>query len=333
MGWFEKLIALPQLQSYFRLEDDAFVEEKGWQVVLRKVKQLKDKNLVVKMIEEAGPTEEKDKIILGFLYSVAAENADVPVELPCVDYAGCYLSRGTLKLKSQTTGVSSNYVGMGMDASTRDGQILVEGNVGDYLGYRARRANIEVTGTARDKTGMAIGEGKVRIEGDVNGHLGGNTESTIFEVDGSVGAIEGDNTICTILIGGDVHWGIGENQQECFIRVCGSVGLKSKESGKALDIAVGLAKNSMLLVGDDIYGNIGKGMEVAKIFVWGRVYGEIQASDTGGGFIYLHKRKTPIYERIKKSFGGGVGVKYVSLKDSGYLFAEGPDDVQEIIIK
>ncbi len=62
------------------------------------------------------------------------------------------------------------------------------------------------------------------------------------------------------------------------------------------------------------------------------VYGEIQVSDTQGGFIYLNKKNTPLLQRIKSSVGGAVGIKYSSLKESGYLFAEGPEDVKDLIV-
>jgi hypothetical protein len=35
---------------------------------------------------------------------------------------------------------------------------------------------------------------------------------------------------------------------------------------------------------------------------------------------------------VAKSIGGAIGVKYVTLKDSGYIFAEEPDDIKEIIL-
>jgi hypothetical protein len=333
MGWFEKIVALPQLQTFFSLDDDAFVEEKGWQTILNKVKQLKDPEFVTKVIREANANNEKEKIVLGYLCTMAAEGADEPVTLPCVDYAGCYLGRGEMKLKSRSHGVSPNYVGMGMNASSLETKLTVDGNVGDYLGYRASQANIEVTGSAKENAGMAIGYGSMKIDGDVAGALGGNTQSTRLEVGGSVGSIGNDNVGCTILIGADINWGIGENQQDCFIKVCGSVGVKARKSEKHLNIATGLCRNSILLVGENVYGNLGKGMEVAKVFVWGRVHGQIEVSDIGGGFVYLNKRKNRLLDRLKSVIGGSIGIKYVKLKESGYLFAEEPDDIKDIVLK
>jgi|GEM_PF-1236560 formylmethanofuran dehydrogenase subunit C len=332
MGMFEKLIALSPLQPYLEMEDSAFIEDAGWRDVLRKVKQLKDSETIVKLVREASPVREKEKIVLGYLCTLAAEEASGPVELPCVDYAGCYLSKGVLILKNPVADFYPGYVGMGMNAASPQCKIVVEGHVGDYLGFRAPHANLEVKGSARDRVAMAVGQGDVRIEGDVAGGLGGNTHDTRLEVDGDVGRINRDHHGCTIIVSGDVHWGISENQADCFIKVCGNVGLKYKKTGKMQDIAAGLTKNSVLLVGGDVYGNLGKRMELAKIFVWGRVYGEIEVSDTQGGFIYLNKKSTPFLQRMKSSIGGAVGIKYATLKESGYLFAEGPEDVKGLIV-
>lgn len=331
MGMFEKLIALSPLQPYLEMEDSVFIEDVGWREILQKVKQLKDTETITKVVREASPVREKEKIVLGYLCTLAAERASGRVELPCVDYAGCYLSKGELMLKNPSADFHPNYVGMGMNAGSPECKINIEGDVGDYLGFRAPHANLEVKGSARDRVAMAMGQGVVRIEGDVVAGLGGNTHDARLDVDGDVGRINKDHHGCTIIVSGDVHWGISENQADCFIKVCGNIGLKYKKTGKMQDIAAGLVKNSVLLVGGDVYGNLGKRMELAKIFVWGRVHGEIQVSDTQGGFIYLNKKKTPFLQRIKSSIGGAVGIKYVSLKESGYLFAEGPEDVKELI--
>jgi formylmethanofuran dehydrogenase subunit C len=284
------------------------------------------------MVQDAAPVREKEKIILGYLCTMAAEGSEDPVELPCVEYAGCYLSRGSLLLKSRSDDYFPSYIGMGMNATNPETKISIIGNVGDHLGYRSPAVRIEVKGSARDRAGMAMGDGFLRIEGDVKGGLGGDTSYARFEVEGNVGRINRDNIQCAMSIGGDVHWGIGEKQSECFIKVCGSVGLRYKKTGKLMDIAPGLVKNAVILIGGDVFGNLGKNMELAKIYIWGRVYGEIQASDSEGGFIYLNKKGSPLISRLKKTLGGNIGIKYVTLRDSGYLFAEGPDDIKEIVV-
>jgi formylmethanofuran dehydrogenase subunit C len=332
MGLFGKLVAIGPLQPYLQLEDAAFIEDPGWRDVLAKIKQLKDGENLRSAIEGAAPVREKEKIILGYLCTMAAEMASGPVDLPCVDYAGCYLTRGVLRLRNTGEDYAPGFVGLGMNASNREAKIIVEGNVGDHLGYRSPQANIEVRGKARDRVGMAMGEGTLKIEGEVAGGLAGNTHNCRIEVDGSVGRINRENVGCKILVGGDVHWGIGESQAECFIKVCGSLGSKHLKSGKLTDVASKLTKNTVLLVGGDVYGHIGRGMELAKVLVWGRVHGEIHVSDTQGGFVYLHKKSTPLLQRVAKSIGGAIGVKYVTLKDSGYIFAEEPDDIKEIIL-
>jgi formylmethanofuran dehydrogenase subunit C len=332
MGLFEKLLSIPALGPYLEQDDQVFVEDQGWRVLLQKVRQLKEMPTLMRILGEASPLDEKQKIIRGYLFTMAAEAAGGPMELPCVDYAGCYLSRGELKLKNPSSESLPSYIGMGMQASSPECRILVEGDVGDYLAYRAARASVEVRGSARDRVGMAVGEGFIRVEGDVAGGLGGNTHNTRLEVDGSVGRIQRDNSGCKILVGGDVHWSIGDNQLDCFIKVCGNVGMKYRQSGKLVDMAAGLGRNSVLLVGGDVWGNIGTRMEIARVLVWGKVHGEIHVADNQGGFIYLNKKSTPFYKRMARSVGGDIGVKYVILKDSGYLFAEDPEDIKELIL-
>lgn len=332
MGLFEKLVNIQALRPHLDQDEQAFVEDPGWRAVLQKVKQLKDPATLLSIFQEAVPTDEKQKIMRGYLATMAAEASPGPVELPCVDYAGCYLSRGELKLKNPSSEALPCYIGMGMQASSPECRILVLGDVGDYLAYRSARASVEVRGSARDRVGVAVGEGFIRVEGDVAGGLAGNTHNTRLEVDGSVGRIQKDNSGCKILVGGDVHWSIGENQSDCFIKVCGNLGMKYRKSGKLVDMAAGLSRNSVLLVGGDVWGNIGAKMEIARVLVWGKVYGRIQVADNQGGFIYLNKKSTPFYKRIVRSIGGDIGLKYVSLKESGYLFAEDPEDVKEIIL-
>ncbi|MEJ5376131.1 MAG: hypothetical protein WHX93_06100 [bacterium] len=331
MGLFQKLLSIPALRPYLEQDDQAFVEDPGWRALLQKVKQLKDISTILEIFQEALPENEKQKIVRGYLATMAAEAARGPLEFPCVDYAGCYLSRGELKLVNSSQEFLPSYIGMGMQASSPECRILVEGNVGDYLAYRSARASVEVRGSARDRVGMAVGEGFIRVEGDVAGGLAGGTHNTRLEVDGSVGRIQKDNSGCKILVGGDVHWSIGENQFDCFIKVCGNVGMKYRKSGKLVDMAAGLSRNSVVLIGGDVWGNIGSNMEIAKVLIWGKVHGQIQVADNQGGFIYLNKKSTPFYKRVVRSIGGDIGLKYVSLRESGYLFAEDPEDIKEII--
>jgi formylmethanofuran dehydrogenase subunit C len=332
MGLFEKLMSLPALQPHLQQEDSSFIEDPGWREILQKVKQLKDVETLTRIIGEAEPVQEKDKLILGYMCTMAAEGSNVPVELPCVDYAGCYLTRGALKLTNHSEDYYPNNVGLGMNAVNPESRIFIDGNVGDHLGFRSPKANIEVKGSVRDRAGMAMGDGVIRVEGDVTGGLAGNTQNARLEVDGNVGRINRDNFGCKILVAEDVHWSIGENQSDCFIKVCGNVGLKYKKTGKLQDVAAGLKKNTTLLIGGEVFGHIGTRMEIAKVLIWGRVHGEVHVSDSQGGFIYLNKKSTPLVKRLTKSLGGDIGIKYVTLKESGYLFAEESDDIKEIIV-
>jgi hypothetical protein len=332
MGLFEKLMALSPLQSYLQMDDADFVEERGWRTILGKVKQLKDPDTIVRIIGQAAPQSEKAKIILGFLCTMAGETGEGPVELPCVDYGGCYLTRGEIRFQNRSRGYSPQYLGMGMAAKGPETKISIEGNAGDYLGYRSACMDIEVQGNAGDRVGMAVGEGQVQIDGDVSGGLGGNSQNVRFEVLGSAGAIYRHNNNCTILVGEDLHKNIEEGQNGCFIRISGDVGVDHKNSENLPEVAPDLAKNSLLLIGGDVYGSLGKGLGVARILIWGKVYGRIEAAESEGGFIYLNKKSAPILQRIKQSFGGRLSVKHIALKESGYLFVESPEDVKELIL-
>lgn len=332
MGLFEKLSDIPAMRPYLEQDEQAFVEDPGWRELLHKVRQLKDLETIARMVREACPADEKQRILRGYLCTMAAEQAEGAVELPCVDYAGCYLSRGELRLNRGSSESSASYVGMGMRAATPQCRILVHGDVDDFLAYRAAKASVEVRGSARDRVGMAVGEGFIRVEGDVAGGLGGNTHNTRLEVEGNVGRIQRDNSGCKILVGGDVNWNIGENQSDCFIKVCGNVAMRYKASGKLVEVAPGLSRNSVLMVGGDVWGHLGSRMEVARVLVWGKVHGEIHVADNQGGFIYLNKKSVPFYKRMVRSVGGDIGIKYVQLKESGYLFAEDPEDIKEIIL-
>ena len=332
MGLFEKLVSLPALRPYMEQDPEVFVEETGWREILQKVRQLKDLEVLLGIVKEASPTTEQQKILRGYLCTMAVEMAPGPLEVPCVDYAGCYLARGEMRMVSSSKEDLPANVGMGMNARSPECRIVVEGDVGDYLAYRSAKACVEVKGSARDRVGMAVGDGYIRIEGDVAGGLAGNAHNTRFEVDGSVGRIQRENSGCKIMIGGDVHWSIGEKQLACFIKICGNVGMKYRKSGKLVDMASGLGRNSVLLVGGDVWGNLGTGMEVAKILVWGKVHGEIRVSDTQGGFIYLNRKKVPLLKRIAGTIGSEIGVRYVELKESGYLFAEDPEEVKDLIL-
>jgi len=331
-GAFREIGQSSSAKPLYGKDPEVFVEETGWRGILQKVRQLKDLEALLEIVKEASPTTEQQKILRGYLCTMAVEMAPGPLEVPCVDYAGCYLTRGEMRIISSSKEDLPSNVGMGMNARSPECRIVVEGDVGDYLAYRSAKACVEVKGSARDRVGMAVGDGYIKIEGDVAGGLAGNAHNTRFEVDGSVGRIQRENSGCKIMIGGDVHWSIGERQLGCFIKICGNVGMKYRKTGKLVDMASGLGRNSVLLVGGDVWGNLGTGMEVAKILVWGKVHGEIKVSDTQGGFIYLNRKKVPLLKRIAGTIGSEIGVRYVELKESGYLFAEDPEEVKDLIL-
>lgn len=332
MDLFQKLLALKSMAQYLTMTDEAFIEEKGWRNLILSIKQLKDPNLVRNMLEVSNPANEKEKIIRGYLTTVGSYFNEGEFNCNAVDYAGCFMEKGVLRLKNESNEYLPNYIGMGMASSSHQCKIIVDGNVGDYLGYRSIKLNLELHGDARDRVAMGVGEGHLLITGNVAGGIGGDSNCLTVEVEGSVGRINGNNRSSKFFINEDVQWGIGENLSDCFIKINGNVGIKYKKTGRIIPIAPKLSKNSFLIVGGDIYGNLGKDLENAKIFVWGKVYGEVSISDTGGGFVYLNKKNVPIQKRLLGGLGKSIGLKYVKLKESGYLFIEKEEDIKELIL-
>jgi formylmethanofuran dehydrogenase subunit C len=333
MGLFEKLLALKAMAPYLEKKGEDFIEEKGWRDIILSIKEFKDPEVIRNVIKEITISSEKDKIIRGFMATIGAQFSDGEFECQAVDYAGCFMEKGILKLQNDSKDFFPDYIGMGMAASDSQCKIIINGNVGNYLGYRSIRLFIELRGDARDGVAMGVGEGHISIVGNVVGGIGGESNNIKIEVDGSVGRINKDNTESRFLISENIHWDIGENLRQCFVKVNGDVGTNYKETGKQMSIAPKLLQGSVLLIGGDVYGNLGKGLAIGKIFVWGKVYGTVEMEDKDGGFVYLNKKKIPLAKRLLGGIGKGIGLKYVNLKESGYLFAENEEDLKELIDK
>ena len=331
MGILEKLLSLKAMGRYLEKKEEDFIEEKGWRDIILSVKELKDPEVIRKVINGTSQTSEKEKIIRGFMATVGSQFAEGEFECQAVDYAGCFREKGLRQLKNSSKDYLPDYIGMGMAAPDPQCKITIEGNVGNYLGYRSIRLYIELRGDAGDGVAMGVGEGHLSIIGSVDGGIGGESSNITLEVDGSVGRINSENNESRFLISEDIQWDIGENLSNCFIKVNGNVGMSYKKTGKLMPIAPKLMRGSVLLIGGDVYGNIGKDLESGKIFVWGRVHGEVEIEDIGGGFIYLNKKKVPIAKRLLGVVGKGVGLKYVNLKESKYLFIENEEDVKELL--
>jgi formylmethanofuran dehydrogenase subunit C len=332
MGLFEKLLSLKSMAPYLNMTDESFIEEKGWRNLILSIKQFKDPELVRAIVERSTPSNEKEKIIRGFLTTVCCYFHEGEFTCMAVDYAGCFMEKGLLRLKNESREYFPNYIGMGMASSSPNCKIIIDGNVGDYLGYRSKKLNIEIHGDVRDRVAMGVGEGYLLVTGNVAGGIGGDSSCLTVEVEGSVGRINSNNSSSRFLINEDVQWGIGENLSDCFIKINGNVGIKYMKTKKLFPIAPRLTKNSLLIVGGDVCGHLGKEMENAKIFVWGKVHGEVNIPDTGGGFVYLNKKNVPIKKRFLGGLGKSIGLKYVNLKESAYLFIEKEEDIKELIL-
>lgn len=333
MNLFEKLLSLRAMASYMDKRDEDFIEEKGWRNIVLSIKEFRDPEVIRSVIKETGITSEKEKIIRGFMATVGSQFSEGEFICQAVDYAGCFMEKGVLILKNDSKEYFPDYIGMGMAASDPQCKIIIDGNVGNYLGYRSIRLFIELRGDARDRVAMGVGEGRISIIGNVAGGIGGESKNVTIEVDGSVGRINKGNMESRFLISENINWNIGENLSQCFIKVNGDVGMSYKETGKLIPVAPKLLEGSVLLIGGDVYGNLGKDLEIGKIFVWGKVHGSVEIEDKEGGFIYLNKKKTPLAKRLLGGIGKGIGLKYVNLKESGYLFVKDEEDLKELIDK
>jgi formylmethanofuran dehydrogenase subunit C len=329
MGNFEKILAYKPLRKFLSANDDYFIEERGWQDLLRSIPQLKNVKILKQMIKVARPKDKKAKIIKGFFSTLAAENSSEKFECEAYDYAGCFLQTGQIVMRISSKDSQPNYVGFGMNIKDENCFIKIIGEVGDFLGYKSQNANIELKGNARDKAAMAIKGGKVSIAGNVAGSVGGNISDSYIHVDKNVGRIAKNNHNSSFIIQGDINWNIEGNIYKTLIRVDGDIGMSFKEEGKYPDICPYLSQNSIIIVGGNIYGNIGKRAKSGMVFVWGKVNGKIDTKEIERGYIYLNSSSTSVLRRIISTFG--LKIKIKKLPESGYLYINKDEDLSKIL--
>jgi len=89
----------------------------------------------------------------------------------------------------------------GIGTGMTDGEIYIDGSVGDRLGAAMRGGRIEIHGSAGDDVGMGMAGGALRVVGDVGDRTGGGTPGASkgmtggeIIVDGSAGAETGART-------------------------------------------------------------------------------------------------------------------------------------------
>ncbi|MDY6861683.1 MAG: hypothetical protein SV062_01690, partial [Thermodesulfobacteriota bacterium] len=207
--------------------------------------------------------------------------------------------------------------------------ITVIGEVGDFLGYKSARAKIDLKGNARDKAAMGVRGGKVSIAGNVAGSVGGDTSDSYIEIGKNVGRVAKNSNNATFIIHGDINWNIEGSISKTLIRVDGSVGTSFKEERESPDICPGLTHNSIVIVGGNIYGNLGKGFQSGRIFVWGKVAGKIDTKEIEGGYIYLNSKKTSFFKRIMSGFD--LKIKVQKLSEGGYLYINKEEDIKDLL--
>jgi len=101
---------------------------------------LKDDKLLLNIISSGPGKRLKDKIIWGYLTSIAADRSNVALRIQSGDYVGIGLEKGIIVLDS-----GGDHVGEGMIG----GRIFIKGGSGDYLGQDMAGGGI-VAGSCRD---------------------------------------------------------------------------------------------------------------------------------------------------------------------------------------
>ncbi|MEI8002888.1 MAG: hypothetical protein WCG94_00975 [Methanothrix sp.] len=109
-------------------------------------------------------------LLWGYLSSIAAESCSKPLMLPCRDYAGLELAKGTIILQEAKAHVGERMKG---------GRILVQGKAGDYLGQEMSGGGIIAAG-CRDYAFRNMRGGYGVVRGDAGKFAGlGNSGGRI----------------------------------------------------------------------------------------------------------------------------------------------------------
>lgn len=176
----ERKLKTGQRDLIFNLEDlaDQIGEKPSRAEVERLVP--RDKNQLDLLIS-AQPGK-KYSMLWGYISSLAAECATIPLILPCRDYAGIELNQGTIILQdtaghsgSHAESQAASHIGERMTG----GKILVQGRAGDYLGQEMKGGGIIASG-CRDYAFRNMRGGYGVVRGDAGKFAGlGNSSGKI----------------------------------------------------------------------------------------------------------------------------------------------------------
>jgi formylmethanofuran dehydrogenase subunit C len=187
-----------QRDMIFSLEDLA--DQVGEKPTRAEVEQFvsKDKNQL-ELLVSAHPGK-KYALLWGYLTSLAAECCTAPLLLPCRDYAGLELSRGTIILqeagdhvgermkggKIRVQGKAGDYLGQDMEGggiiaagcrdyafrNMRGGYGVVRGDAGKFAGLGNSGGRIAVLASCSERAGWLMRAGSLYVRGDVGDYLG-----------------------------------------------------------------------------------------------------------------------------------------------------------------
>jgi formylmethanofuran dehydrogenase subunit C len=200
-----------------------------------------DSEILLAMIRTANVETKREKIIWGYLTSIAAGRSSEPLRLTAKDYAGLELSGGRMILDGEA-GPDAHHMGERM----RDGRIVVSGRAGDYLGQEMRGGGIvasscgdygfrnseggfgvilgdsgnylgvgnrggriAVKGSSGDRCGWLMRSGKIRVGGSTGDYLGLLMAGGYISVGGCAGAKAGFQMRGGTVIARDFGSGIG----------------------------------------------------------------------------------------------------------------------------
>ncbi|MGA9097530.1 MAG: hypothetical protein WB392_01205 [Methanotrichaceae archaeon] len=159
-----------------------------------------DDKLLLSLISSDQGLRHKDKIVWGYLTSIAADRINVPLRIQSGDYVGIGLEKGIIVLDNGGDHVgegmsggrifikrkSGDYLGQNMAGggivagscrdyafrNMRSGWGVILGHAGKYAGVGNYGGSIALRGDAGERPGWLMHSGRLRIRGDAGDYLG-----------------------------------------------------------------------------------------------------------------------------------------------------------------
>lgn len=168
-------------------------------------------NSQLELLISADP-KKRYALLWGHLSSIAAERCTAPLLLPCRDYAGLELAKGSIILQEAgahvgermrggrilVQGKAGDYLGQEMEGggiiaagcrdyafrNMRGGYGVVRGNAGKFAGLGNFGGRIVVLGSCGERAGWLMRSGSLRVHGDCGDYLGLLMSGGMIKVNG-----------------------------------------------------------------------------------------------------------------------------------------------------